>query len=239
MNELRSTLTDLGKREIKEAIANETTVRWRKIAVGDGGGDEIIPSTNMIQLVNQTWVGNLSSRDIDPQDPQRVIFHATIPNQITGFTIREVGILNENDELMAVSRSNVIDKEMGQASGGYIDVDLYFSVIVQDARCIEIIPEQNVETATRADLNALGDRVLQSEGDIVVIYNSINNIENNLEGVHNTLNDHAADLKTIQQLIADIQSSVAGIQQFNTDLERRVKALETTLDGVDKLLEIV
>lgn len=240
MDELRSTLTELGKREIKEALANETQVRWNKIAVGDGGGEEIYPNPNMIQLVNQTWVGDIISRQIDFQDPQKVMFHATIPNEVMGFTIREVGILNDKGQLMAISRSNIIDKNMGNASGGYIDVDVYFSVIVQDARCIEILVEQNVELATRNSVERLGDRVTDLELAVVEFEQDIDDILKDITTINNNITVIGGDIKNLQKGLSDLQSSFAEFKEYDyKDLEKRVKALEDLLEGVNKLLDIV
>lgn len=240
MNELRSTLTELGKKEIKEALAKEKTVQWNKIAVGDGNGSEIYPHEMMVQLENQCWVGNVMSRVIDVEDPQKVTFHATIPNAVMGFTIREVGILNDSGQLMAVSRSNEIDKDMGNASGGYIDVDIYFSVIVQDARCIELVVDQNVEFATRNSLEAVGNRVSDLEDRAAGYDKELSDINDNIGLIQGNITIINNDIKNLQSGLSDLRSELAQFKEYNfKDLEKRVAKLEDTLEGVDKLLEIV
>jgi phage-related tail fiber protein len=63
------------------------------IAIGDGGGQTVIPSELRTALVNEVWRVPISSKSVDENNPNWIIFEAVIPANVGGWTIREVGVI--------------------------------------------------------------------------------------------------------------------------------------------------
>lgn len=96
-------ITTLGQQAIAQAIANQTTVKIARMAVGDGNGGSYIPTIDQTALKNEKWSGNLDKVAINPANPNQVICESIIAPGVGGFYIREVGLFDENDTLIAIS----------------------------------------------------------------------------------------------------------------------------------------
>lgn len=105
----KSILTSYGNAEILEAIAEETTVSVSAIVYGDGNGEDYEPSVDQTSLVNQ--LGKLTSivKEFNPADGF-VYFKAIIPANADSFTLREFGLVDNNDNLLSVTVIPGIEK---------------------------------------------------------------------------------------------------------------------------------
>lgn len=152
----RSILTNEGKSQLDQAIANGTTVNWNKFGVGDGNGSYIDPVPEMTDLVNRQWIGNLVGSFISDNNPGQVTFNGVLPPTVYGFTLREVGIFDENEKLVAVSRCNFIELTADNET----EIEINFDLIVQDAEDITVIFEDSSFHVTRDYVDGLFNSIL-------------------------------------------------------------------------------
>lgn len=73
------------------------------LAIGDGGGSPITPLETATDLVNEVHSVSISAAEVDPTNPNWLVVTATIPSEAGPFTIREVGLFDEDGDLIAIS----------------------------------------------------------------------------------------------------------------------------------------
>lgn len=95
--------TDYGQQLITEAIANKTTINITKIAVGDGMGAVYTPVSSQTALKRETWSGPIDSVQVNPTNKNQVTFEGIVGANAGGFYIREIGLYDQANKLVAIS----------------------------------------------------------------------------------------------------------------------------------------
>lgn len=96
-------LTDAGVRYEADCLATESAFHLTHIAIGDGGGEEIIPNPAQTSLVNEIKRYEVTREETDYDNG---LYYALIqiPAEDGEFTIRELGGYNESGTLVMVSK---------------------------------------------------------------------------------------------------------------------------------------
>jgi len=121
-------LTNAGLAAIANAVINQTQVNFAKLGVGDGNGAYYTPTQEATALRNQVWIGNISSVTADTTNPNWVNVETVIPGNVGGFEIRELGIFDDNNVLLAIGKLPLTYKP-NFAEGS--SKDLYIKVIFE------------------------------------------------------------------------------------------------------------
>ncbi|MBS6427583.1 MAG: phage tail protein [Clostridioides difficile] len=100
-------ITDVGKAKIANASVTGNKVGFVKIQLGDGGGSEYTPTESQTALKNVVWEGNIGNTTTDETAPNCIILESLIPSSIGGFMIREIGYLDDENNLIAISKNNI------------------------------------------------------------------------------------------------------------------------------------
>ncbi|MDR5586612.1 phage tail protein [Clostridium aquiflavi] len=97
-------LTNIGKAKIANSSALGSKVNFAKIKAGDGNGKYHEPTEDQIKLVNTVWEGNIRNIEVTKENPNWIEIEAIIPSDEGGFTIREFGAFDQDDNLLAISK---------------------------------------------------------------------------------------------------------------------------------------
>lgn len=97
-----SILTAQGELDIAQAISDAGTIKIKKIAIGDGNGAIVVPKRTQTKLVNEVYRNTVTSVAADTKNPQNVVVELNIPPDVGGWYIRELGVYNDRDQLIAV-----------------------------------------------------------------------------------------------------------------------------------------
>lgn len=101
MAEFYSVLTKYGEQAIANAIANKTPLKITQIGVGDGNGESTTPTREAIALKNEKRRANANARIFEASKNQ-IVVEQVIPADVGGFYIREIGIYDNNNKLIAI-----------------------------------------------------------------------------------------------------------------------------------------
>lgn len=154
-------VTDSGTRKMLEALNEEKKVNVTQFAVGDGGGRYYTPTTEATGLKNEVWRGPVNACYISKDSGNLLIVESVIPSDIGGFTIREMGILDEDGALIAIC--NTPDTQKVKVSDGVVhELDLSMEIALSNTGSVELIVDPNVVTATKKDVERLRLEVLAS-----------------------------------------------------------------------------
>lgn len=150
--------TDIGNAAIANSVLTGTKVNFAQIVVGDGNGTPYVPVSGQTALKHQVWSGAIAEVTQDPDQPNRMILHAILPSSVGGWVMREIGVLDDKGQLIAIGNTPEIPKEV-VTSGAIMEMDLYIYITVVDARGVNVVIDPTVVIASKADINKLWDTV--------------------------------------------------------------------------------
>lgn len=93
-------LTDAGAALDARALAEGKGIVLTHIAVGDANLETVTPDPAVTRLVHEVHRRPIDARSRDEDDPKVTLLHATIPADVGGFWINELGVIGhlEGDE---------------------------------------------------------------------------------------------------------------------------------------------
>lgn len=104
MSEFFTILTAVGKAKIAEALAEGRQIRLRNMIVGDGGGQYAEPNERQTAVVHEVWRGPLNTLKIAPENTAWVIAEAVLAEAVGGWYVREVGLEDDEGDLIAIGK---------------------------------------------------------------------------------------------------------------------------------------
>ncbi|WP_454719327.1 phage tail protein [Citrobacter freundii] len=143
-----SILTNRGKALEAASAAGGTPVILKKFVVGDGNGQAVIPDAAQTALVREVYRGTISLLEVSPDQENQFIAYLVLPEGVGNFTVREVGLLTDNDELYALGSCAAIEKPV---SG--VTVTLQFRLAVSESTQITLQTSTGDGLFLRQDAN--------------------------------------------------------------------------------------
>lgn len=145
-------VTTQGQSDIATATFEQLDIRWTKFVIGDGNGVSYVPREDQTALVNQVYEGDVES--YHATDPITGVFDLVLPANVGGFMIREVGLLNQDGDLVAVDclPQNEAQPKVKFDSGSssrFNDMIIHFCVHIDDAENVRIMVDPNSAVASR------------------------------------------------------------------------------------------
>lgn len=141
-------LTAIGRAKIASAIITGIPVVITQMAVGDGAGNPIAPSAAQTALVREVYRRSINAIAISPTDPDTLLLEMVIPSTEGPFVIREVGVFDEDDNLIAISSLPASTKP-APSEGATKDVVIILSIKVDSSAAVTVVINPNIVIATR------------------------------------------------------------------------------------------
>ncbi|EAU5017702.1 phage tail protein, partial [Salmonella enterica subsp. enterica serovar Agona] len=102
--EFYTLLTDRGMAKIASALADKKQLHLQKMAVGDGGGQYYEPTASQAKLRHEVWRGEMNTLTVAPNNPNWLIAELVLPEDVGGWYVREVGVFDDEGELIAIGK---------------------------------------------------------------------------------------------------------------------------------------
>ncbi|MDR0580202.1 MAG: phage tail protein [Campylobacteraceae bacterium] len=146
--EYKIILTNKGKAKVAAAIANSTTIKIKHIVFGDGNGSVSLPDVMATTLKKEVYRTTLNSITIHPENKNWVVCEGYIPADKGNFWIREIGLIDEDKDLIAIGNYPETYKPTLALD---IETDLLIKAImeVSDTAAITLIVDPSAIMATR------------------------------------------------------------------------------------------
>ncbi|AIK16063.1 putative bacteriophage tail fiber protein [Pectobacterium atrosepticum] len=142
-------LTNIGAAKLANATALGSRLNITQMAVGDGGGILPTPSPAQLTLINEKRRAAINTLSTDPQNPSQIIAEQVIPENEGGWWIREIGLFDDDGNLIAIANCPETYKPQLQEGSGRIQtVRMILIVSSTDAVTLKIDP--SVVLATRS-----------------------------------------------------------------------------------------
>ncbi len=145
-------LTDYGTQAFANAIATNQPIQFSSFAVGDGNGQAVTPTADRTALVKETHRGNVSAVSLDPRNHKQIIIELTIPEDVGGFYIREMGVFDSTNKLVAYANTPESFKPTLESGSGKVQV-LRMILKVSNSQAVTLSIDNSVIFVTRQQLN--------------------------------------------------------------------------------------
>ena len=145
-------LTNYGTQAFAKAIATNQPIQFSSFAVGDGNGQAVTPTADRTALVKETHRANVSAVSLDPRNNKQIIIELTIPEDVGGFYIREMGIFDGANKLVAYANAPESFKPTLESGSGKVQV-LRMILKVSNSQAVTLSIDNSVIFVTRQQFN--------------------------------------------------------------------------------------
>ncbi|EBX8175492.1 phage tail protein [Salmonella enterica subsp. enterica serovar Kenya] len=144
----KTIITDYGKQRLIAAMSpGGTKLTLTQMAVGDGSGNPTNPDTASTALVNEVWRAAVNSVTVDKKHPNIIIVELLIPAEVGGFWVREAGIYDEFNKLVAICSLPASEKPLLEQGSGRAQT-VRMTLIVSDTSIVNITIDSTTIMAT-------------------------------------------------------------------------------------------
>lgn len=151
MPDFYTVVTDSGLQALRQATTQGQSFTLSHAVLGDGNGNPVIPNKGMTALVHEVWRGEINGFQIDPDDANTIIFEFVVPADIGGFTVRELGLLDEDGTMYCVGNFPDTVKPVA-ANGSVRDLVIRLPLHFENANEVTIVINAAVALATKQDV---------------------------------------------------------------------------------------
>ena len=146
-------LTATGQAKVAAHLAGGATVNLTQMALGDGGGAPVTPTEGRAALYNEVHRQALSSVTVDPENPNWLVAETVLAPEVGGWTIREMGLYDDADDLIAYGNFPASYKPV-LAEGSAKELIIRAVFEVSDTAAITLLVDASVVYATQSWVNA-------------------------------------------------------------------------------------
>ncbi|ABS41935.1 phage tail protein [Clostridium botulinum] len=218
-------LTKIGKAKIANATALGNKVNFTTLKVGDGKGKYYNPTEEQEGLVNEVWQVNINSIRVDENNPNWVVIEVIIPSSVGGFMIREAGVFDDENNMLAIGKYPETYKPQAQ-DGSTKDLVIRTNLEISNTSSVTLKVDPTVILATQKDIQIinsnmvdLGERVSKNEENITSIKSDLADIttDNKRLTKDKTITGAINELFTNANNGKSLISSVVGTPLLATD----------------------
>ena len=141
-------LTNYGTQAFAKALATNQPIQFSSFAVGDGNGQAVTPTADRTALVKETHRANVSAVSLDPRNNKQIIIELTIPEDVGGFYIREMGVFDSTNKLVAYANAPESFKPTLESGSGKVQV-LRMILKVSNSQAVTLSIDNSVIFVTR------------------------------------------------------------------------------------------
>lgn len=163
-----ATLTKAGKADIATASFEHIQVFWSTFVIGDANGISYVPSEEQTSIVHEVYRGEISGYQVI--DEVTGLFEIVLPADVGSFMVREIGILNEDNELVAVdcfaqNEAQPKIKHDVSSTARYNDLVIKFHVHIDNANAVKVMVDPYAAVASRGYVDEQMKRFKESEDE--------------------------------------------------------------------------
>ncbi|WP_225548632.1 phage tail protein [Chromobacterium violaceum] len=152
-NDFFTLLTAVGKAKLAAAASGGAPLKLSQMAVGEGdNGAYYTPTESQTALKSEAWRAGLNHLSTDPANPNWIVAELVIPDQVGGFTIREVGVFDADGALFAVGKFPESYKPV-LADGANKQLYVRMILEVSNATAVTLMVDPSVVLATRGSVD--------------------------------------------------------------------------------------
>ncbi|WP_334612845.1 tail fiber protein, partial [Escherichia coli] len=232
-------LTTIGESALATATAQGSPLHLTQMAVGDGNGSLPTPETGQTRLVNERRRAPLNTLSIDPNNPNQIIAEQVLPEDVGGWWIREIGLYDEHDRLIAVGNCPPTYKPQLIEGSGRTQI-IRMVLIVSHTENVELQIDPAVVLATRQYVDESLSRHAQSRNhpDATLTAKGFTQLSSATNSISETLAatpkavKAAYDLDNGKYTAQDATTARKGVVQLSSAIDSTSETLAATPKAV-------
>ncbi|WP_242865539.1 phage tail protein, partial [Clostridium botulinum] len=190
----------MGKAKIANATALGNKVNFTTLKVGDGGGKYYNPTEEQEDLVNEVWQGNINSIRVDENNPNWVVIEVIIPSSVGGFMVREAGVFDDENNMLAIGKYPETYKPQAQ-DGSTKDLVIRTNLEISNTSSVTLKVDPTVILATQKDIQILDDKIKNIKVPVTKVNEKIGDIVLTASDIKTengqTIDEQLADITTL------------------------------------------
>lgn len=202
-------LTAIGKAKIANASALGNKVNFTTLKVGDGGGKYYNPTEAQEDLINTVWQGNINSISTDEKNPNWIVIEVIIPSNMGGFMIREAGIFDNENNMIAIGKYPETYKPIA-SDGSTKDLIIKMILEVSNTSSVTLKVDPTVIIATKKDIEVLEQKIKDINVPVKSVNGKIGEVVLNADNIkmtddttlENAINENRDSIKVITNQIS-------------------------------------
>lgn len=217
-----SILTSIGKAKIANASVLGTKLNLTTLAIGDGNSKYYNPTENQEKLINEVWRGNIGAITTDSENSNWIVIETMIAGNIGGFFIREVGVFDDEGDLIAIGKYPETYKPI-VSDGATKDLTIRIILEVSNASNVTLKIDPTIIMATKKDVETLDNKIKNIKIPVTKVNNKLGDVTLKAEDIK------ANNDKTIEENLQEVTSQMTEIMEQVESIE--VTAEKTILDS--------
>lgn len=218
-------LTNVGKAKIANALPTGQKVNFKKMKVGDSNGTYYNPSEEQNDLINKVYECDITSVEVDENNPNWVTITSAIPSDVGGFSIREVGVFDDTNSLIAIGKYPETYKPTS-IDGSTKELYIKMTLEVTNAASVDLKIDPTVILATKKDIAKIDIKIddINSKLDKITpdttmyFLKGINKIKEktiiNTQGFYN-IEEESSGKYIVKKIVGDEKWSVIKYKDFS------------------------
>lgn len=163
-------ITAIGAAKIAAGILNGEKVNITHAAVGDGGGNYYMPTTEQTALINECWRGEIAYARLSESMENMIDVKFIVPAEVGGFTVREAALIDADGDTIAICNTPDAQK-IPITDGVSFPLTMVMHIIVSDASVVSFSINPALDTVSREEMEQAIDASI--EGAFADIANSV------------------------------------------------------------------
>ncbi|WP_242844521.1 phage tail protein [Clostridium botulinum] len=151
-------LTEIGKAKIANSAGFGSKINFVKMKVGDGGGSYYNPREDQEDLINTVWEGNITHVAIDEKNPNWINVEMMIPANVGGFMIREYGVFDEDNNMLAIAKCAESYKPLAE-DGSTKELIMKMVLTVSNTENITLKIDPTIIFAKKSEIEILENKI--------------------------------------------------------------------------------
>lgn len=153
-NKYFTIMTTAGLNKMANATLLGTKLTFSKFRLGDGNGSHYEPTQDMTAIKKQVYEGNIGTIEADKNNANWITITCTVPANQGDFTIREIGLYDNTDTLIAIG--NYPETYKPQISAG-ASKDLIIKLVIEvsNASSVTLKIDPAITLATKEEVNQI------------------------------------------------------------------------------------
>lgn len=185
----KTLLTNRGKDLLLAALSNGEAINLTKMKVGDGS---IALDTSWSDLPSTKHTLDITTI-LQGDTPGEIKIEGVILSSIGGFTIRQIGVFTDKNELFAIANVPPVVKPL-LSEGSATDIDINFYLEVSDTSVINLTVDPSVVLASKQEVDELRN----------LISNKLKEVDEKNAKLRNDFNDTLKKFVRKNELITEV-----------------------------------
>ena len=221
-------LTNVGAAKLAKATALGAQVEITQMAVGDGNGALPTPNPAQTALVHELRRAPLNTLSIDQNNANQIIAEQVIPEEVGGWWIREIGLFDEDGDMIAVANCAETYKPQLQEGSGRVQI-VRMILIVSSTAAVTLKIDPSVVLATRAYVDSQIISAKSYADDLMGTHLASENPQDQYPLIANALKE-MADAGLVDEVLKNI-----GIKEASTTQVGLVRLTSSRVSGAENI----